>query len=93
MHPDYTGRGLASTVVRLLTDAAFSVAAIASVEVHTDKANLASAAVPRRLGFRFVGETPDEASAPAEVGSPSGLTPYRLVDQSTKATACALFAS
>lgn len=68
VHPDYTGRGLASTVVRLLTDAAFSVAAIASVEIHTDKANLASAAVPRRLGFRFVGETPDEASAPAEVG-------------------------
>ena len=68
LHPSFLGRGLATTVARLLTDAAFSLPDITHVEIHTDKANAASAGVPRRLGFRFVGETPDEREAPAQVG-------------------------
>lgn len=68
VHPSFTGRGVATAVARLLTDAAFSVPGIAHVEIHMDKANSASSGVPRRLGFRFLGETPDEATAPAEVG-------------------------
>jgi ribosomal-protein-serine acetyltransferase len=68
IHPSFTGRGLATTVARLLTDAAFSLPGIEHVEIHSDKANTASAGVPRRLGFRFLGETPDEPMAPAEVG-------------------------
>ncbi len=68
VHPSFTGRGLATAVARLLTDAAFSVPGIAHVEIHIDKANSASAGVPRRLGFRLLGETPDEATAPAEAG-------------------------
>lgn len=52
----------------LVTDAAFSVPGIAHVEIHMDKANSASSGVPRRLGFRFLGETPHEVTAPAEVG-------------------------
>ena len=68
VHPSFTGRGLATTVVRLLTDAAFSLPGITDVEIHTDKANTTSAGVPQRLGFRLVGEAPDERHAPAEVG-------------------------
>ncbi|MDP8908677.1 MAG: GNAT family N-acetyltransferase [Chloroflexota bacterium] len=68
LHPSYLRRGLATAVVRLLTDAAFSVDAIERVEIHHDKANVASAAIPRRLGFRYVGETADVPTAPAEVG-------------------------
>ncbi len=68
VHPAFTGRGLATAVARLLTDAAFSVPGIAHVEIHTDKANTASQGVPGRLGFLFVGETPDEIHAPAELG-------------------------
>ncbi len=68
LHPRFTGRGLATAVARLLTDAAFSVRGIAHVEIHIDKANSASSGVPRRLGFGLLGETPDEATAPAEVG-------------------------
>jgi ribosomal-protein-serine acetyltransferase len=72
VHPAHTRKGLATAVVRLLTDAAFSVAEVMHVEIHTDKANIASSAVPRRLGFRFLGETRDERTAPAEVGIDCG---------------------
>lgn len=66
IHPSFTRRGLATTAARMLCDAAFALPGITHVEIHHDKANRASASVPRRLGFR--GETPDEATAPAEVG-------------------------
>ena len=68
VHPSFTRQGIATRVAQLLTGAAFSVRGIAYVEIHHDKANLASAGVPRRLGFRFLGETADGASAPAELG-------------------------
>ena len=68
VHRSYVGRGLATTVARLLTDAAFCVAGITHVEIHTDKANVASSAIARRLGFGFLGETPIEPKAPSEIG-------------------------
>jgi len=68
VHPSFTGRGVATRAVRLLTEAAFSIPGITHVEIHHDKANTRSAGVPRKLGFRFVGEEPDEPDAPAEVG-------------------------
>ena len=68
VHPRSTGRGVATTAARLLTDAAFSVPSTTHVEIHHDKANIASGAVPRRLGYRFVGERSDEVAAPGEAG-------------------------
>jgi ribosomal-protein-serine acetyltransferase len=68
IHAAFLRRGLATTVARLLTDAAFAVPGIARVEIHHDKANVASAGVPRRLGYEFVGEQADQPGAPAEVG-------------------------
>ena len=68
VHVAFTRRGLATRVARLLTDAAFSLPEITHVEIHTDKANTASAGVPRRLGFELISEHPDEPSAPAEAG-------------------------
>ena len=68
VHPSFTGRGLATTVARLLTSAAFSLPWIDRVEIHIDKANTPISGVPRRLGFRFAGETPDEVTSPAQVG-------------------------
>jgi ribosomal-protein-serine acetyltransferase len=68
VHPAFTRRGLATTAAKLLTEAAFSVPGIDHVEIHHDKANRASAGIPRRLGFTFRGQTPDEITAPAEVG-------------------------
>jgi RimJ/RimL family protein N-acetyltransferase len=68
IHPSFTGRGLATSAARILTDAAFRVDGITHVEIHHDQANVASAGVPRRLGYRLVAAAPDEVAAPAEVG-------------------------
>lgn len=50
----HTGRGLATGAAGALTSAALALPEITRVEIHTDEANLASAAVPRRLGFWLV---------------------------------------
>lgn len=67
-HVAFTRRGIATAAARTLTDAAFTVPDIEAVEIHHDRANVASAGVPRGLGFRFVGETRDEPEAPADEG-------------------------
>ena len=41
---------------------------IERVEIHHDKANIASAGVPRSLGYTFAGETLDAVTSPGEVG-------------------------
>ena len=61
-------RGIATRVAALLTDAAFAVPGIDRVEIHHDRANLASAGIPRRLGYRLTAEKPDRVEAPGEVG-------------------------
>jgi RimJ/RimL family protein N-acetyltransferase len=68
IHAAFVRRGLATEAARLLTDASFSMREISSVEIHHDKANLASSGVPSRLGYRFVGEHHDVATAPADTG-------------------------
>jgi RimJ/RimL family protein N-acetyltransferase len=68
IHAAFVRRGLATEAARLLTDAAFSMPEISSVEIHHDRANPASSGVPSRLGYRFVGEQPDDATAPADSG-------------------------
>ena len=45
-----------------------TVPEIDHVEIHHDKANTASAGIPRRLGYTLIDETPNAVSAPAEVG-------------------------
>jgi RimJ/RimL family protein N-acetyltransferase len=67
-HPAFFRRGLATEMARLLTDAAFAVPGIEHAEILHDEANVASAGVPRRLGFVLVGETLNARPAPAEVG-------------------------
>ncbi|MBK8539563.1 MAG: GNAT family N-acetyltransferase [Ardenticatenia bacterium] len=49
----HTGRGLASEATAALTCAAFDLPQVDHVEIRCDPQNLASAAVPRRLGFRL----------------------------------------
>jgi len=68
LHPDYTGRGIATRAARLLTAAAFTDPQIELVEIHHDRANSSSAGVPRRLGFELVGEFEDPVRAPGESG-------------------------
>lgn len=67
-HPMFLRTGIATSAARLLTDAAFMRSDITHVEIHHDKANEASAGIPRKLGFRLVREVQDDPEAPAEVG-------------------------
>jgi ribosomal-protein-serine acetyltransferase len=68
IHAAFLRCGLGTRVARVLTGAAFSVPGIMRVEIHHDRANEASAGIPRKLGFHWLGEAPDEPVAPAEAG-------------------------
>jgi RimJ/RimL family protein N-acetyltransferase len=69
---DHTNQGMATEVARALTTAALSVPGITFVEIHHDKANVASRRVPEHVGYTFVEETPDEVTSPGEVGIDCG---------------------
>ena len=69
VHVAQLHRGFATEMARALTDAAFVVDGVRRVEIHHDRANVRSGAVPARLGFVFEGEHPDEVRAPAEEGT------------------------
>jgi ribosomal-protein-serine acetyltransferase len=68
VHVDHTGTGYATEMARALTAAAFDVPGIERVEIHHDKANVRSRAVPRALGFTPGPEQPDGIHSPGEVG-------------------------
>ncbi|HYW23370.1 MAG TPA: GNAT family N-acetyltransferase [Terriglobales bacterium] len=63
-----TGRGYATAGALALTDAAFALPGVERVEIRCDEANRASAAIPRRLGYRLVEVVSRQAVAPAESG-------------------------
>jgi ribosomal-protein-serine acetyltransferase len=71
VHPDYTRRGLASDAAAALSEAAFALPGIDRVEIVHDEANIASAGVPRKLGFTEVEkrQSAAEAAAPGETGT------------------------
>ena len=68
VHPFFTGQGFATRAAQALTTLGLSVRGVSHVEIHHDKANLASGRVPLKLGFELVGERPVEAVAPGETG-------------------------
>lgn len=68
IHVDFTRRGLATEATELLTDGAFSVPGIDRVEIHHDRANLASGGIPRKLGFTLQGEATPRIPAPGGDG-------------------------
>ncbi|MEU2396365.1 GNAT family protein [Streptomyces sp. NPDC007369] len=70
LHPEWTGRGLATTATAALVDQGFQLTGIDHVEIHHDAANSASEAVARRLGFTEIErvEVPEGPATPGEVG-------------------------
>ena len=67
--PAFRGHGFATRAARLLTEVALADPDVRAVEIRHDKANVASGAVPRRLGYTFVGEAPNRVPAPADSGT------------------------
>jgi RimJ/RimL family protein N-acetyltransferase len=63
-----TGRGFVTAAARALTEAALALDDVTRVEIHCDEANVRSAAVARRLGYRLDRIEPDAISAPGDLG-------------------------
>jgi len=61
-------QGIATTASGILSDAALAFDGIERVEIHCDEANLASAAIPRRLGYRLDRIEDAPKQAPSETG-------------------------
>jgi RimJ/RimL family protein N-acetyltransferase len=55
IHKDYINRGLVTESTAALVRVAFEVIHVHRVEIHCDPGNLASAAIPRKLGFTHEG--------------------------------------
>ncbi|MFJ2866604.1 GNAT family N-acetyltransferase [Kitasatospora sp. NPDC087314] len=68
LHPTATGRGVAARAARALVEQAFLLPGVDYVEVVHDPANLASGAVPARLGFTEHLRRRSERLAPADTG-------------------------
>ncbi|WP_180356386.1 MULTISPECIES: GNAT family N-acetyltransferase [Kitasatospora] len=65
---EYTGRSLATNGAAALTEAALALPDVERVEIHCDQANAASAAVPRKLGYRLDRVHEESPTTPAETG-------------------------
>lgn len=68
VHAAHTRRGYATAAVVALTSVAVAQPGITFVEIHHDRANLASGAVPRKLGFELIGEARVEPRTEAQSG-------------------------
>jgi RimJ/RimL family protein N-acetyltransferase len=64
----YTRRGFATAAAEALTSVALGLPGVRRVEIHCDEANIASAAIPRKLGYRLDRVIAHEPEAPGESG-------------------------
>jgi len=63
-----TRRGYGTLAARAATSLAAALPGIRHVEIHCDEANVASAGIPRKLGYRLDRTEPHEPEAPGERG-------------------------
>jgi RimJ/RimL family protein N-acetyltransferase len=66
---DRTRRGYATSAARALSEAAFRFLPIDRVTIRMDKANVASASVPPKIGFRLLGEEDRPLETPGHTGT------------------------
>jgi RimJ/RimL family protein N-acetyltransferase len=64
----HTRRGVATLACAALTELALTIPELTVVEIHHDQANLASAAIPAKLGYEHVATCRDTPEAPGEIG-------------------------
>ena len=68
MRTDRTGQGVVSRAAARLTEIGLGLPGIERIEIHCDEANVRSAAVPKRLGYRLDRVADREPEAPGETG-------------------------
>ena len=68
VHREYVRRGLATAASAALVEQAFRLPGVDRVEIVHDELNVASAAVPRKLGFTEVERRPIDIRAPEGTG-------------------------
>jgi RimJ/RimL family protein N-acetyltransferase len=68
IHAAHAGRGYGTAAARALTSVALELPDVRRVEIHCDVANAASAAIPRRLGYRLDRIQAREPETAAETG-------------------------
>ena len=76
VHRAWTRRGLATAASAALVEAAFRLPGVDRVEIVHDELNVASAGIPRKLGFTEVARRPLDLPPPAGTGT--GIV-WRLV--------------
>ncbi len=64
----HAGRGFGTAATRAMTAVAMALPGVSRVEIHCDEANAASAAIPRKLGYRLDRIEMREPEAPGESG-------------------------
>jgi ribosomal-protein-serine acetyltransferase len=69
VHRAYTRRGLATAASAALVEQAFRLPGVDRVEIVHDELNIASAGVPRKLGFTKVGRRPLDFRPPTGSGT------------------------
>ncbi|MEV0062756.1 GNAT family N-acetyltransferase [Nocardia sp. NPDC050718] len=67
-HTEHVGRGVITRAAGALTTIALTLPGIHRIEIHCDAANLRSAAVARRIGYRLASTGPRVVSTPGESG-------------------------
>jgi len=69
VHQAWIRRGLATAASAALVEAAFRLPGVDRIEIVHDELNVASAGVPRKLGFTEVGRRPLDPPPPAGTGT------------------------
>jgi RimJ/RimL family protein N-acetyltransferase len=64
----HSGRGLGTAAAGALTPVALALPGVVQAEIHCDEGNRASAAIPRKLGYRLDRIDDHEREAPGERG-------------------------
>ena len=65
---DRTGRGYAAGAASILTDAAFTFLDVDEVRIRMDRGNVASAAIPPKIGYRLLREERRAIETPGHTG-------------------------
>lgn len=65
---DCTGRGVATSAALALTDSALGLEGVSRVEIHCDATNLASAAIPPKVGYHLDRTEARSPVSPGETG-------------------------